>query len=453
MKRVRLFIIITTACILTSCGVYTSYSRPEMETESLYRKEGATDTLSLAALEWKELFTDRYLQKLMEQGLARNTDLQIAHSRVESAKAILMNARLSYLPSVSLVPEGSLTSPDGAKPAKAYNLAASASWEIDVFGKVTNAKRGAKAAFEGSRAYEQAVQTQLLATIANSYYTLLMLDRQLAINERTMESWKEMENTLEALKRAGRSNDAAVLQARASRLALEASVLSVRKSIQETENSLSVLLAMSPQPIERGTLEGQQFPDRLSVGLPVQLLANRPDVRQAEYNLAQAFYATNAARSAFYPSITLSGTAGWTNNGTGVILNPGQWLFTAIGSLTQPLFNKGANIANLRQSKARQEEALLSFQQSVLNAGKEVNDALVQWQTAQNRMKLGTQQITALQEAVSKTELLMQYSSTNYLEVLTARQNLLNAELTQTQDKFDEIQGVISLYHALGGGI
>lgn len=445
----RIIIITLAACVLTGCGIYKPYSRPEVVSDGLYRDAASEDSLSLA---WQELFTDESLRSLIQQGLKQNTDLRIAHTRVEAAEAILMNARLSYLPSVSLSPEGGLSSLDGAKAGKTYNLAASASWEIDIFGKLTNAKRGARAALEQSRAYEQAVQTQLVATIANSYYTLLMLDRQLSINERTLENWEKTVTTLEALKLAGKSNDAAVLQARANRMTLEASVLTIRKSIHDTENSLSVLLAMPLQSIERGKLEEQTFPEDLSVGVSVQLLAARPDVRQAEYNLAQAFYATAAARSAFYPGITLSGSAGWTNNGGGVILNPGSWLMNAVASLTQPLFNRGANIANLKAAKAQQEEAALLFQQSVLNAGKEVNDALIQWQTAQGRIDIGMQQIETLQEAVRKTELLMRYSSTNYLEVLTAQQSLLAAELTQVQDTCDKIQGVINLYHALGGG-
>ena len=388
---------------------------------------------------------------MIEKGLERNTDLRVAHTRVKAAEAVLMNARLSYLPSVVLAPDGSISGTEGAKAIKTYNLAASASWEIDLFGKVTNAKREALAALEGSRAYRQAVETQLIATIANSYYMLLMLDRQLIISEQTLITWKETEHSIEALKRAGKSNDAAVLQAKANRLALEASVVSIRKSIRETENGLSALLADTSHDIMRGALQKQQFPDTLSAGLPVQLLANRPDVRQAEWNLAQAYYATNAARSAFYPSLTLSGSTGWTNNVGGVVVNPGSWLFSAVGSLMQPLFNKGTNIANLRQAKARQEEALLLFQQYLLDAGKEVNNALTRWQSARIRMDYVNQQIMTLQEAVRKTELLMQHTSTNYLEVLTARQRLLEAELTQAQDKFEEIQGVIDLYHAVGG--
>lgn len=446
------FILLWAVCLMTGCSIYKPYSRPEVQTEGLYRDlEETKDTASIATLGWRNLFSDKNLQALIDKGLERNTDLRVAHTRVKAAEAVLMNARLSYLPSVVLAPDGSISGTEGAKAIKTYNLAASASWEIDLFGKVTNAKREALAALEGSRAYRQAVETQLIATIANSYYMLLMLDRQLIISEQTLITWKETEHSIEALKRAGKSNDAAVLQAKANRLALEASVVSIQKSIRETENGLSALLADTSYDIMRGALQKQQFPDTLSAGLPIQLLANRPDVRQAEWNLAQAYYATNAARSAFYPSFTLSGSTGWTNNVGGVVVNPGSWLFSAVGSLMQPLFNKGTNIANLRQAKARQEEALLLFQQSLLDAGKEVNNALTRWQSARIRMDYVNQQIMTLQEAVRKTELLMQHTSTNYLEVLIARQRLLEAELTQVQDKFEEIQGVIDLYHAVGG--
>lgn len=446
------FILLWAVCLMTGCSIYKPYSRPEVQTEGLYRDlEETRDTASIATLGWRNLFSDKNLQALINKGLERNTNLRVAHIQVKAAEAVLMNARLSYLPSVVLAPDGSISGTEGAKAIKTYNLAASASWEIDLFGKVTNAKREALAALEGSRAYRQAVETQLIATIANSYYMLLMLDRQLIISEQTLITWKETEHSIEVLKRAGKSNDAAVLQAKANRLALEASVVSIRKSIRETENGLSALLADTSHDIMRGALQKQQFPDTLSAGLPIQLLANRPDVRQAEWNLAQAYYATNAARSAFYPSLTLSGSTGWTNNVGGVVVNPGSWLFSAVGSLMQPLFNKGTNIANLCQAKARQEEALLLFQQSLLDAGKEVNNALTRWQSARIRMDYVNQQIMTLQEAVRKTELLMQHTSTNYLEVLTARQRLLEAELTQAQDKFEEIQGVIDLYHAVGG--
>lgn len=447
----KLIISSLAACLLAGCGIYKPYSRPEVETDGLYREIPTEDTVTIASLSWRELFTDEHLQTLIEKGLEQNTDLHIARLRVEEAEVVLKNARLSYLPSVSLSPEGGINRYDGVT-AKTYNLGASASWEIDIFGKVTNAKRGAWAALNGSWAYQQAVQTQLVATIANSYYMLLMLDRQLAINNSTLVTWEKSIKILEALKQSGKSNDTAVLQARANRMALESSVLSLRQSIHETENALSTLLAMPIQAIERGTLDGQRFPEELSVGVPLQLLSNRPDVKQAEYNLAQAFYATNAARAAFYPSLTLSGTLGWTNNGGGAILNPGKWLFGAIGTLTQPLFNKGINRANLRIAKAQQEEAALLFRQSLLDAGKEVNDALTAWQTARQQVEIDNNQIETLQEAVRKTEILMRHSPTTYLEVLTAQQSLLAAELTEAQDRFDEIQGAIQLYHALGGG-
>lgn len=446
-------ILLTTT--LGSCQIYRSYERPESVTvsDSLYRQSNiANDTTSLAALTWKELFTDPQLQQLIETGLNNNTDLRIARLKVEEAEALLMTSRLSYLPSLSLTPQGTLKSIDGEKPAKTYNLAASAEWEIDLFGKILNNKRGAQAALEKSEAYRQAVQTQLVATIANSYYTLLMLDEQLDITRRTAETWTESVRAMKALKRAGQATEMAVAQTEAGKLAVDASVVSLEQQINEMENSLSTLLGMTPQEISRSTLDVQQFPDSLSAGVPLQLLSRRPDVRQCEAQLAVAYYATNSARSAFYPSINLSGSAGWTNAAGAAITNPGQWLLTAVGSLVQPLFNKGQNIANLKIAKAQQEEALLTFQQSLLNAGAEVNDALVQWQAAKKRIALDEQQTASLRSALRSSELLMQHSSQNYLEVLTARQTLLQAELDLVSDRFDKIQGVINLYHALGGG-
>ena len=452
-EKIAIAILLTS--ILSSCHIYHAYKRPSsiVVSDSLYRHPVVSeDTVSLASLSWKELFTDPLLQKLIETGLANNTDLNIAHLKVKEAEAQLMTSKLSYLPSVSLTPQGTLTSVDGSKTSKAYNLAAAADWEIDLFGKLLNSKRGAQAALEQSEAYRQAVQTQLVATIANSYYTLLMLDRQLDITRRTAETWTESVRTMKALKRAGQATEMAVAQTEASKLSVDASVLSLERQINETENSLSTLLGMLPQEVGRSTLEAQQFPDSLSTGVPLLLLSRRPDVRQCEAQLAMAYYATNSARSAFYPSITLGGSAGWTNSAGAAITNPGQWLLSAVGSLVQPLFNRGKNIANLKIAKAQQEEALLTFRQSLLDAGAEVNDALVQWQTAQKRILLDEQQTASLRSALRSSELLMQHSSQNYLEVLTARQSLLQAELDAAADRFDKIQGVINLYHALGGG-
>lgn len=409
------------------------------------------DTTTIAATPWREIFTDPHLQTLIATGLERNTDLGIARLQVEEAQAVLMNARLSYLPSVNLTPQAGISHYNG-ETKKTYTLGATAAWEVDIFGKVNNSRRGAAAALEQSHAYAQAVQTGLVATIAESYYTLLMLDEQLTISEQALANWDETITTLKALAEAGKANDVAVHQARANRTALNASLLTIRKSIRETENSLCALLKESSHTISRGTLGEQSFSDELSIGIPLQLLANRPDVQQAEFALAEAFYATNAARTSFYPSLTLSGTLGWTNNGGGTILNPGKWLSNAIAQLVTPLFNKGTNIANLKIAKARQQEAVLRFEQSLLNAGNEVNDALTEWQTADGRIRLDYQQTADLEAATEKTRLLMRYTSANYLEVLTAQQSLLNARLTLAQDQASKIQSVIHLYHALGGG-
>lgn len=451
MKRIGILII--AVCLLSGCGIYTRYSRPELDVriDSLYRTSVVEDTVTIATRSWRELFTDTHLQTLIAVGLERNADLGVAHLQTEETRAILLNARLSYLPSIGLTPQAGISYYD-SETKKNYNFGATASWEVDIFGKVTNAKRSAAAAWEQNRVYEQAVQSQLVATIAEGYYTLLMLDEQLAISQQTLSNWDETIVVLEALVEAGRANDVAVCQERASRTALEASVLTLRKNISETENSLCSLLKESSHSIRRGTLSEQQFPDELSVGLPLQLLTNRPDIRRAEAELVEAFYATNLARSAFYPSLTLSGTLGWTSSGGGAILNPGKWLSSAIAQLTLPLFNKGANIANLKVARARQQEAVLRFEQALLDAGNEVNDALTAWQTAEERVHLDEQQVNDLEIAAEKTRFLVEYTSANYLEVLTAQQSLLGARLTLIQDRIDRIQSIIQLYHALGGG-
>ena len=448
----HILIIILTAFLFTGCGVYKRYSRPEMNTSGLYGSAETADTTTIASLSWKELFADPLLQSLIEEGLQNNTDLKIARLRVEEAEASLFAAKLAYLPSLSLEPQGNISSFDGSKVSKTYNLAATASWEVDIFGRITNAKRGAKAYHEQSKAYEQAVQTTLVATIANLYYSLLMLDEQREISQKTTESLRRNVEVLTVLKRAGQANAAHVAQAEANLLSVEASLLTFRKETNELENALSKLLGRAPEAAQRGRLLSQNFPDQLAVGVPIQLLSNRPDVRHAEYTLAQAFYATNETRSAFYPSIVLGGSAGWTNSVGEMIINPGKWLLSAVGSLVQPVFNQGANTARLRISKAQQEQALLSFRQMLFDAGVEVNNALCQWQTARQKQELNKAQIQTLQSTVRSTQLLMQHGDTNYLEVLIAQQTLLQAELVNASDKFEEIQGVINLYHALGGG-
>ena len=382
--------------LLAGCRIYSSYKRPDVQvSDSIFRQPVLSDdSTSMASISWKVLFTDSLLQGLIQRGLDNNTDVRVAYLKVQEAEATLTASKLAYLPSVSFTPDGAISSFNGAEPSMTYSLAASASWEIDLFGKLRNAQKGAKAALMQTQAYSQAVRTQLIATIANSYYSLLMLDEQLRVSEQTLENWSDYVNTLEMLKEYGTVDQVAIAQAKANKLNVEASVLTLKQQIQTLENSLCALLGDVPGPIMRTSLGEQVFDAQISTGVPLQLLRNRPDVQQAEWALAQAFYATNEAYSAF-----------------------------------------------------------LLFQQSILDAGVEVNDALSQWQTAQQRLVLDKLQIQSLRSALNDTELLMEYGTTNYLEVLIAQQNLLQAELTEIQDRFNEIQGVVNLYHALGGGI
>lgn len=453
MKK-QIITLTVAALTLSSCGIYTNYKPATEVPADLYGEEVAVADTSgnIGNRSWREIFTDPQLQGLIAQGLQNNTDLQSAQWRVKEAEAAMLSAKLAYLPSFALSPQGTVSSFDKSKATQTYSLPVTAGWEVDIFGRIRNAKHRAKALLEQSRDYKQAVQTQLVAGIANTYYTLLMLDEQLEISVQTEHSWKETVDATRALMNAGLANEAAVSQMEATYYTICTSVLDLKEQINQVENSLSLLLAETPHAVRRGKLKGQQLPEDLAVGIPVQMLANRPDVRSAERSLEAAFYASNQARSAFYPSIVLSGSAGWTNSAGSMILNPGKFLATAIGSLTQPLFNQGANIAQLKIAKAQQEEAKLSFQQALLNAGSEVNEALVKYQTAREKSAYYDKQIISLNKALESTSLLMQHGNTTYLEVLTAQQTLLNAQLAQVANRFTEIQGVINLYQALGGG-
>lgn len=434
--------------VLGGCGIYGKYERKPLEFDAECYAKDDTSMAPLSAMPWRELFTDRCLSDWIERGLKANTDLRIAQFRVEEASATLTASRLAFLPSLNASADGSVSNSSSNR----FQIGPSASWELDVFGKQRNLKKGAEASYNASQAYKQAVTTSLIATIANGYYTLVMLDEQLSISERTLKTWDENIRTLQAFKRAGRSNEAAVLQARANRMKVESSTLTLRKRISEQENSIRSLLLEPDADLARGEYSKQSFPDTLSAGVSLELLSNRPDVRQAEFELQKAFYNVNVSRSAFYPSITLSGNAGWVSS-SGAVANPSSWIANALGSITAPLFNRGTNQANLKISKAEYEIAALEFQQKILDAGIEVNDALSAWQTARNKLVIDKKQIVALRGAVHNTRLLMRNTPTSYLEVLTAQQRLLEAELTEVEDRYDVIQSVIRLYRALGGGV
>ena len=447
MNRIITKIFIATAFLLmTSCGLYKQYEREDMHfVDSLYRRMSVpADSVSTASLSWDAMFTDPYLQDWIQTGLDYNTDLNIARLKVSEAEAALLAARWALLPGADFNMQGGL-------PGQ-FSASIGASWQADIFGSLRNAKRKAQAALEQSEAYRQAVQTQLVATIANSYYTLLMLDEQLNISTRTMKTWDESIRTLEALKRAGKTNEAAVLQAKANKLSVEANILTLEKEILAVENSMCALLGLVPMPITRGTLAEQQLPQTLSAGVPAGLLSRRPDVRQAELALAQTFYSVNSARASFYPNLSLSGALGWTTGNGNIVLDPGSLITNLIASVTQPIFGRGVNKARLQTAQAQHEQAAYRFRQSLLDAGVEVNNALTMWQTAQKRVELGKKQIVNLQAAVWNTQLLMKHGNADYLEVLTAQKNLLQAELTEASDRFDEIKSVINLYQALGGG-
>ncbi|MGN1263706.1 MAG: TolC family protein [Prevotella sp.] len=449
------FAIVTT--FLGSCGIYSKYQPAKDVPEDLFgntlSEASGSDSLGIGGVNWRELFTDVKLQKLIELALNQNSDLRIADLRIKEAEATLLSSRLAYLPSFALSPQGSVSSFDGAKALQTYSLPVTASWELDLFGSLRNAKEQSKALVERSRDYSQAVRSQIVASVANTYYTLLMLDEQLAISKETEKSWKETLEATKAMVEAGLTNEVAVQQMQASLIGVQTSVLDLEEQINQVENAMSLLLAATPHHIERGTLDSQTFACDVTVGVPLSMLTARPDVRMAERELQQAFYATAGARSSFYPSVTLSGSAGWSNSSGMGIVNPGKFLAQAVGSLTQPLFAKGQLTGRLKIAKAQQEEAEIQFVQTLLNAGSEVNDAMTAYQNACNKKDSYVQQVSLLEKAYINTSLLMEYGNTTYLDVLTAQQALLGARLTQTANRFAEIQAVISLYHALGGGV
>lgn len=455
----RIMIMVAAVMMVAGCGIYKKYERPEgIVTDGLYGDKFQTeDTASIADLGWRELFSDPLLQGLIDSALVRNTDLRTAALRVKQAQTALKIARLSYIPSFNFAPEGAVSGFDNFNTVNTgagwtYTVPVVASWELDVFGKKTNAKRQAQASADMACDYEQAVRTGLIAGVATQYYTLLMLDEQLRIASSTVDKFEESVRVMKAMVSAGMGNEVAVAQLEGAMFEVKAAVEDIKKAIDELENSLCMTLCQVPRAIERGQLSQASFPVELKTGVPVALLSRRPDVRAAENSLASAYYAVNIARADLYPSLSLSGVAGWTNNLGGVVMNPSGLLLNAAASLFQPIFNAGAMRGKVKIARADRQAAELAFQQTVLNAGAEVNNALTQYQTALAKEEWRTAQVESLSRAVSKTEKLMQYTSTTYLEVLTAQQSLLQAQTAQAQDTYEKISAVISLYRALGGG-
>lgn len=447
--------------LLSSCHIYKSYDRPEdITTAGLYRDTVAggdtlvADTANFGNLPWREVFTDPKLQALIEQALTSSPDIRTAALKVKEAQAPLLASKLAFIPALTLSPQGTVSSWDKGKATQTYSLPVTASWQIDLFGQLLNLKRQAQATLEQTKAYEQNTRVQLIANTTNLYYTLLMLDRQLEITEGTVEILKKNTETMEAMKESGIYNttEAAVEQSRAAYAQVQASLPDIRTSIREIENSLCLLLGEPAHAIERGILEEQQLPSDFSAGIPLQLLSNRPDVKAAEQALASAYYNTNVARSNFYPRITLSGSAGWTNSAGAAIVNPAKLLASAVASLTQPIFQNGANIAKLKIAKAQQEEAQIQFQTTLLNAGNEVSNALGQYQACSQKVEARNMEVNSAKNAADYTKELFNLGTSTYLEVLSAQQSYLSAQLSEVSDTFSRMQAVISLYQALGGG-
>jgi len=447
------------ALLLSSCGLYNKYDRPQVNASGIVRDPvsmtdtlAVQDTTSFGNMPWRTVFTDPQLQVLIQQGLDNNPDLLNAALNVHMVETALTVAKLAFLPSVAISPQGTLSSFDGAAATKAYTLPVSASWNVDLFGNLLSQKRSAQMQLIATKDYQTVVKCNIISGIANLYYTLLMLDRQVEIvsdmEKLTKETWEKMKFMHE--NRIG-YRSTAVQSAEAAYYSVQSQKVDLQRQIRECENSLSLLIAQPAQTIKRGSFAGQSLPTNLSTGVAVQMLSNRADVHANEMALAQCFYDVQTARSRFYPNLTVTGTAAFTNQQGAV--NPGKWLLSAVGSLVQPIFQHGQIVAGLKVAKDKYEQAYNTWQNSVLKAGNEVSNALVSYNSYAEKATLDGKRVAVLRQNVADTRKLMEQSSnTTYLEVITAQSNLLNAEISEVTDQFNKMQSVVTLYQALGGG-
>ena len=441
---------------LSGCGLYRKYQRPTIQT-SVYRGDQidslSRDTASFGQMPWRTLFTDVHLQALIEKALQQNVDLLTARPSTQQAEAQLRSARLSFLPSLSLAPSISANKTEGLPASYSYTLPVQASWQIDLFGSLLNASRSTQVQLLRAQAYQQLVRSRVIANVANSYYTLLMLDRQLQLSRSAAELAAHTLEVMKAQKEVGRAMESSVQSAQANLHAVEASIPEIKRQITTTENALALFLGESPRSYPRSSLQAQQLPSSFALGVPMQLLSARPDVRVAELALASCYYQTNSARAAFYPSLNISGSAGWTGALGEAVSNPMKFIASALGSLAQPLFAHGKLVAGLRVAQAEEEKARLAFQQSLYNAGAEVSNALALYQASEAKVKAETLQVESLEKNVEIVEMLFKTGkASSYLEVITAQQSLLQAQLSLVQDSFSRMQAVVNLYNALGGG-
>jgi len=446
-----LLIIIT----LASCKVTENYRRPEGIADTrLYRDTSSADSSNIGDIPWKQMFTDTLLQHLIQEGVDHNYDLKIAIARIKQAQANLRQSNAMFYPSVQAHASGTvqkLANVEGA--SEIYQLYGAASWEADIWGKLKSSKRAALASLLQSEAYKRAVQTQLVSDIATNYYALLAYDAQLMITLQTVTNRIKDVETMKELKSSDVVTGAAVVQSEANRYSVEVTIPDLKQNIRETENAISILLGRNPGGIERDSLDRQQTRSDLSFGVPVQLLSNRPDVQEAEYQLRYYFELTNVAKTYFYPALTITAQGGLSNGSLSQLFSASSLFGNIVGGLTQPVFNQGLNKQRLSVAKAQQEEYLSTFQKTLLGAGQEVSNALYAYQAATDKITVRSRQIAALQKSVDYTKELLKYTpNTNYTDVLTSEQSLLAAELSSVNDKLQQLQAVVSLYRSLGGG-
>ena len=458
MKRlIRYSVAFSLALILTNCHIYKKYELPVGESPIIEDFSKAInekpDSTTLPYLGWKEIFTDPILQNYISKALESNKDLNNAKLNVDIANAQLKGAKLSYFPSLSISPNGAGASYAGSAMNWTYSIPAAISWEVDIFAKILNKKRGAKAYLEEMQDYQQAVHSQIVCGVANVYYSLVMLHQQLGLTKRTSEIWEEQVKSMELLKEAGRTNEAAVVQSRANYYSIKSTIPVLENSINQLQNTLSLLL--NEYPHEWNVTDDLTFniPQELINGIPITYLASRPDVRASERALATAYYSTNSARTNFYPSLVISAQGGFTNLLGSFIKNPGDWFIQLAGSLVAPIFSRGANIATLEAAKAQQKQALNNFEYAVLTASADVSNALVDYNKCVEENQFLQLQVDQLEKAVDYTnELFMYNAGTTYLEVLTARSSLLSAQLGCITNFHDRASALIALYQAVGGG-
>lgn len=456
-KKIYLLVFSIALLLFTACKVTQPYQTPGVNTSGLFRGVTTTDTATIANLPYTALFTDTTLQRLIATGIAHNLDLQVAYARIQQAQAYYQQSQAAFLPTLNAnagvtIAKYSNIQSIPRKSATQYQLGVSSGWEADIWGKLSSTRRANLASLLQTEAAARTIQTELVANIANYYYVLLALDQQLAITQQTVTNWEATVQTMRALKEAARVTEAAVVQSEAQRYAAEVTIPDLKQSIRETENALSILLGSVPDSIYRGFLDNEQFGEILQAGVPAQLLANRPDVQQAELNFRYYFELTNVARTYFYPSLTITGSAGLSALNPADLFRPGALAASIGAGLAQPVFNQRLNKTRLAVAQSQQQEALLNFQKTLLNAGREVSDALYLYQTAVEKMTVRTQQMTALQQSVAYTQELLRNGFATYTEVITARQSLLQAELGRVNDRLQQLQATVNLYRSLGGG-